>query len=155
MVIAIPLVIGALGMYFPLKSHFLAQIEALKPEVVEVIKTDTITAYLPIEIEKRILVKDTIAIPITDTLLRVDTLYLPREQKVYEDSSYRAIVSGVCPRLDSIEVYQKTIEITKIATQKEWRKFDYGIQGGVGLLVPINGNVNFGGYIGFGVSYHF
>lgn len=153
--IVIALAIGALATYFPVKRHFQTQIEALKPKVVEVIKTDTITAYLPVEIEKRILVKDTIAIPITDTLLRVDTLYLPREQKVYADSTFRAVVSGVSPRLDSIEVYQKTIEITKIATQKEWRKFDYGLQGGVGLVVPINGKVNFGGYVGFGVSYHF
>ena len=53
---------------------------------------------MPIEIEKRILVRDTIAIAVTDTLLKIDTLYLPREQKVYADSSYRAVVSGISDR---------------------------------------------------------
>lgn len=110
---------------------------------------------MPIEIEKRILVRDTIAIAVTDTLLKIDTLYLPREQKVYADSSYRAVVSGISPRLDSIEVYNKTIVETKIATQKEWRKFDYGVQVGVGLVCPVNSTPNFGGYVGFGLTYHF
>src|SRR5574344_466996 len=71
------LALGALGAYFTLKRHFQAQIEALKPEVVQVITRDTIRLSMPIEIEKRILVRDTIAIAVTDTLLKIDTLYLP------------------------------------------------------------------------------
>lgn len=156
LVIALFLIaLGALGAYFPLKRHFQAELEALKPEVVQVITRDTIRPSMPIEIEKRILVRDTIAIAVTDTLLKIDTLYLPREQKVYADSSYRAVVSGISPRLDSIEVYNKTIVETKIAIQKEWRKFDYGVQVGVGLVCPVNSTPNFGGYVGFGLTYHF
>lgn len=153
--IVIALAIGSLATYIPLKLHFKAQIEALKPRVEEVIKYDTIIAYMPKEIERRIIEKDTIPIAVIDTLWKTDTLYLPREQVVYADSSYRAVISGISPRLDSIEVYNKTIEITKIATQKEWRKFDYGLQAGVGLVCPVTSKPTFGFYVGFGVNYHF
>lgn len=147
------MLVGAIVSYFPIKGHFQAELEGLKPEVIEYIKTDTIMAYLPYEIERRVLLHDTIKIAVIDTLVRIDTLYLPREQKVYADSSYRAVVSGISPRLDSIEVYSKTI--TKIATQKEWRKWDYGVQVGIGLVCPVNSTPNFGFYTGFGVTYHF
>lgn len=122
-------------------------------EIQNIEKVDTTYIYFPIEIERRILERDTIKVAIVDTLIKRDTLMLPREQVVYVDSSYRAIVSGVSPRLDSIEVYRR--EITKIATQKEWRKFDYGIQGGFGVVAPINSSPSIGGYLGFGISYHF
>lgn len=122
-------------------------------EIQNIEKVDTTYIYYPIEIERRIVKKDTIKIAVIDTLVVRDTLYLPREQKVYADSSYRAVVSGIFPRLDSIEVYNKTI--TKIATQKEWRKFDYGVQVGVGLVCPVNSTPNFGFYTGFGITYHF
>ena len=147
--------IGAIVSYFPIKGHFQAELKALTPEVIECIKKDTIVQIKPVFVERRIVKKDTIKIAVVDTLVRRDTLYLPREQKVYADSSYRAVVSGISPRLDSIEVYNKTIVETKIATQKEWRKFDYGVQVGVGLVCPVNSTPNFGFYTGFGITYHF
>lgn len=147
----IALLIGAVASYFLTKRYFKAKIGALKPHVVQVIQYDTITAYFPIEIEKRII--DTIRLSEIDTLVLRDTIFLQREQRVYEDSTYRAVVSGVAPRLDSISVYQRTI--TKIATQKEWRKFTYGVQLGVGLVAPFNSSPSFGGYVGIGVGYNF
>jgi hypothetical protein len=145
--------IGALVSGLLVKGHFRAELETLTPEVIEYTKTDTIVQIKPTFVERRIVKKDTIKIAVIDTLVVRDTLYLPREQKVYADSSYRAVVSGISPRLDSIEVYNKTI--TKIATQKEWRKWDYGLQVGVGLVCPINSTPNLGGYVGFGITYHF
>lgn len=145
--------IGALVSGLLVKGHFRAELETLTPEVIEYTKTDTIVQIKPTFVERRIVKKDTIKIAVIDTLVVRDTLYLPREQKVYADSSYRAVVSGISPRLDSIEVYNKTI--TKIATQKEWRKWDYGVQVGVGLVCPVNSTPNFGFYTGFGITYHF
>ena len=145
--------LGAAVSYPLIKGHFQAELKALTPEVIECIKKDTIVQIKPVFVERRIVKKDTIKIAVVDTLVRRHTLYLPREQKVYADSSYRAVVSGISPRLDSIEIYQKTI--TKIATQKEWRKFDYGIQAGGGVVFPMNSTPNVGGYIGFGITYHF
>ena len=178
LVIALFLIaLGALGAYFTLKRHFQAKLEALKPEVVQVVTERLDTAkFAPKEpIEKdvikyiRIPVADSSAIESLirdkDALLadvaRLErnndslVLVLKREQKVYADSSYRAVVSGISPQLDSIEVYNKTIMETKIVTQKEWRKFDYGVQVGVGLVCPVNSTPNFGFYTGFGITYHF
>ena len=178
LVIALFLIaLGALGAYFPLKRHFQAKLEALKPEVVQVVTERLDTAkFAPKEpIEKdvikyiRIPVADSSAIESLirdkDALLadvaRLErnndslVLVLKREQKVYADSSYRAVVSGISPQLDSIEVYNKTIMETKIVTQKQFRKFDYGVQVGNGLVCPVNSTPNFGWYVGFGLTYHF
>ena len=123
-----------------------------EPIVVTEVIRDTIRHYLPREIEYRV-TRDTIVIH--DTTFCKDTIFLPREQKVYADSSYRAVVSGVSPRLDSIEVYQRTVEITKVSTRKEWRQFTYGVQVGVGVVMPFNSSPSFGGYLGFGIGYNF
>lgn len=132
-------------------------------EIQNIEKVDTTYIYYPIEIERRIVKKDTIKIAVIDTLVVRDTLYLPREQKVYADSSYRAVVSGVSPRLDSIEVYQRTVEITKVSTRKEWRRFTYGVQAGVGVVMPfsfslsssLSSSPSLGVYVGVGIGYNF
>ena len=54
---------------------------------------------------------------------------LPREYLVYKDTSYRAVVSGVQPRLDSIEVYSKTITetITKTIQVPDKKRWGFGV----------------------------
>lgn len=178
LVIALFLIaLGALGAYFLLKRHFQAKSEALKPEVVQVVTERLDTAkFAPKEPIKKDVIKY-IRVPVADSsaieslirdkdALLADVaslernndslvLILKREQKVYADSSYRAVVSGISPQLDSIEVYNKTIMETKIVTQKQFRKFDYGVQVGNGLVCPVNSTPNFGWYVGFGLTYHF
>lgn len=76
-------------------------------------RTDTITYEKPVEVEKW---KDRIVyVPVTDTIHKHDTTYiaLQFERKVYQDSTYRSVVSGFQPSLDWIEVYQKTTTITQ------------------------------------------
>lgn len=126
-------------------------------EIQNIEKVDTTYIYYPIEIERRIVKKDTIKIAVIDTLVVRDTLYLPREQKVYADSSYRAVVSGVSPRLDSIFVYPKTIYETKFATQNEWRRITFGLQVGVGGVIPLfsSSDPSLGAYIGVGLGFRF
>ena len=178
LVIALFLIaLGALGAYFLLKRHFQAKSEALKPEVVQVVTERLDTAKFapkePIEkdvikyirvpvadssaIESLIRDKDALLADVASLERNNDSLVLilKREQKVYADSSYRAVVSGISPQLDSIEVYNKTIMETKIVTQKQFRKFDYGVQVGNGLVCPVNSTPNFGWYVGFGLTYHF
>ena len=126
-------------------------------EIQNIEKVDTTYIYYPIEIERRIVKKDTIKIAVIDTLVVRDTLYLPREQKVYADSSYRAVVSGVSPRLDSIFVYPKTIYETRFATQNEWRRITFGLQVGVGGVIPLfsSSDPSLGAYIGVGIGFRF
>ena len=126
-------------------------------EIQNIEKVDTTYIYYPIEIERRIVKKDTIKIAVIDTLVVRDTLYLPREQKVYADSSYRAVGSGVSPRLDSIFVYPKTIYETRFATQNEWRRITFGLQVGVGGVIPLfsSSDPSLGAYIGVGLGFRF
>lgn len=58
---------------------------------------------------------------------------VPITQKVYEDSTYTAWVSGYEPRLDSIAVRQRTIKevITQPVVKKQSR-FGFGVGVGVG-----------------------
>ena len=146
---------GSLASYFAVKGHFQAKLEYLTPEVIQVIKRDTLRLNTPILREIHKVTHDTIKIVMNDTIVRRDTIYLEREQRVYEDEDYKAFVSGFQPRLDSIYVYPKTIYEAKVSTRKEWRQFTYGVQVGVGVVMPFNSSLSFGGYVGVGIGYNF
>lgn len=67
-----------------------------------------------------------------------DTVWavVPRTQKRYVDSTYMAWISGYEPRLDSIEVYQKTVVVTKrVEGRVKNRRFNVGLTGGIGYGV--------------------
>lgn len=72
---------------------------------------------------------------------------IPISQKVYEDTLYKAYVSGYEPKLDSITIKQKTTYITHTIRDKESR-FRIWLQAGYGLtpkgMMP---------YLGVGLSY--
>ena len=146
---------GALASYFAVKGHFQAKLATLTPEVIQVVKRDTLRLNSTILREIHKVAHDTIKIVINDTIVCRDTIYLEREQRVYEDKEYKAFVSGFQPRLDSIYVYPKTIYETKVSTRKEWRQFTYGVQVGVGVVMPFTSSPSFGGYLGFGIGYNF
>ena len=145
----------ALASYFAVKGHFQAEVATITPEVIEVVKRDTLRLNTPVLREIHKVTHDTIKIVMNDTIVRRDTIYLEREQRIYEDEEYKAFVSGFQPRLDSIYVYPKTIYETKVSTRKEWRQFTYGVQVGVGVVMPFTSSPSFGGYLGFGIGYNF
>ena len=72
---------------------------------------------------------------------------IPISQKVYEDTLYRAYVSGYEPNLDSITIKQKTTYITHTIRDKESR-FRIGLQAGYGLTPK-----GMQPYVGVGLSY--
>ena len=90
----------------------------------------------------------------------IDTIELPKVQRVYsDDSTYRAWVSGYEPRLDSIEVYRKTIKETvtiQLPAEKKkrtfWQRFNIGIQAGYGLGLD---DKKAHPYVGCGVGFNF
>lgn len=110
------------------------EIDALKnalTDTITIVKTDTLRIAEP-KIEYRY-IKEKEYVTITDSLLVYDTITkvieLPREYLVYKDTSYRAVVSGVQPRLDSIEVYSKTITetITKTIQVPDKKRWGFGV----------------------------
>lgn len=86
---------------------------------------------------------------LTDTIRIGDTVVL-REQAYYEDSLYRAWVSGYRPRLDSLQIFPRTIyqtvtnDIYHTITPKK-KRWGLGLQVGYGYPSGI--------YAGVGVSY--
>ena len=148
---------GALASYFAVKGHFQAKLEDLTPEVIQVIKRDTLRLNSPILREIHKVTHDTIKIVLNDTIIRRDTIYLEREQRVYSEDEYTAFVSGYAPRLDSIFVYPKTIYETRFATQNEWRRITFGLQVGVGGVIPLfsSSDPSLGAYIGVGIGFRF
>lgn len=72
---------------------------------------------------------------------------IPISQKVYEDTLYRAYISGYEPNLDSITIKQRTTYITHTIRDKESR-FRIGLQAGYGLTPK-----GMQPYVGVGLSY--
>lgn len=100
------------------------------------VKVDTLYKYSFIPIHRYV----------TDTIRVRDTLLI-RERKVYQDSTYRAVISGIDATMDSLQVYRPTITIDHYIKPKRW---NIGVQAGYGLtpkgLQP---------YIGVGIGVRF
>lgn len=107
-----------------------------------VVKVDTLLISAPMA--------PLLVFQLTDTIRIGDTVVY-REQAYYEDSLYRAWVSGYRPRLDSLMVFPKTVYQTvtndvyhTIASKK--KRWGLGLQVGYGYPT--------GFYVGGGVSYN-
>lgn len=121
------------------------------PETITVTKTETDT----------VTIWDTMRIPypVYDTVYThsIDTVYLPSQDttmvlqhqtKIYEDSTYKAQISGYNPSLDWIETYNNTKyiyeeKVVQIAQKQPLFEFKPSVGIGYGL---INNNVDI--YVG-------
>lgn len=89
-------------------------------------------------------------IQLKDTMHIGDTV-VGREQAYYEDSLYRAWVSGYRPRLDSLQIFPRTVyqnvtnDIYHTVTSKK-KRWGLGLQAGYSYPG--------GWYVGAGVSYN-
>lgn len=128
----ITLFLALLASSFFLGYRLSSKREIVVNSVSEITIADTVIIRTPINIsmEKFVL---TMRIPNPDTIRVNDTLYveIPRTQKKYADSSYTAWVSGYKPRLDSIEVYNRTIERTITRTLQN--NSGWGVMGGMSI----------------------
>lgn len=128
------------------------------------IKKDTIPVFIdtPIPRDSTVLRYETIKVPVYDTIQApiADTLgydsiaiEIPITQKMYEDSTYQAWVSGYKPMLDSIRIFQPVTTITHTVTNTEVRyktkRWGVGVQAGIGVT-PTKVEP----YIGIGVTYN-
>lgn len=122
---------------------------------------DTITQYAPQYVYRRI--RDTIRVPVPvpgpEPDPERDTIYvsLPKETRVYEDTRYRAEVSGYQPSLDRIDIYTQTQVVTKDVTQVITQKTRWGIGISAGYGLAINANnraITPAPYVGIGIQYN-
>ncbi len=120
------------------------------PKTDPVIIVDTFRSVLPVpsleveveevEIPYPIIIKE-------NGLEKVDTVYVPVPitQKEYISKNYRAWVSGYNAALDSIDVFPRTVYITKKIPARRW---GLGVIGGYGV-----GRSGLSPYIGIGGYY--
>lgn len=148
------LVIAVLSLLLALSLVFQYLHHSNRNGVENSLKTDTITIT---KIDTVIVVKPAVQYRyitqvITDTLYNTDSIkvpvQIPIESKTYQDSTYRAVVSGYRASLDTIQVYP-IHTITTITNIKQ-KRFNIGIQAGVGYGC-FNKKPDI--YWGFGVSY--
>ena len=133
------------------RNHIPSTVE--KVQIDTLVRHDTIRIESPVEI-RRIKTTDTLILPITDTLRVRDTIYLVlnRQIKEYRDSLFYARVSGYDPTLDFIEVYPKTMVISKTETTTQnpspWRYgvtvgLDYGMMWGKYITPNVGAEIGY------------
>lgn len=125
----------------------------IREKIDTLIVVDTIRITEPVEVFRE--VRDTMWVDVGDIIVVHDTTFipLPREYVTYQDTSYKAVVSGFVPRLEEIEVYPKTQYITiqteKTRTVTKPTRFGVGVQAGYGVTPK-----GFQPYVGVGISYN-
>lgn len=133
------------------RNHIPSTVE--KVQIDTLVRHDTIRIESPVEI-RRIKTTDTLILPITDTLRVRDTIYLVlnRQIKEYRDSLFYARVSGYDPTLDFIEVYPRTMVISKTETTTQnpspWRYgvivgLDYGMMWGKYITPNVGAEIGY------------
>lgn len=146
-ILVILLAVACVVVWFRPHEPLQAEIRT-ETKIKTVVKTDTMLISAPMAVFWRFIPDDTTRIG--DTLLQ-------RKQVVYEDSSYRAVVSGYLnPRLDSLVLFPKTTykEVTNdiyhpVSIKPKRKRWGLGLQAGYGFYPGQSGF-----YVGVGVSYN-
>lgn len=138
-ILVILLLVACVAVWFRPLEPLPAEVRT-ETKVKTIVKVDTLLISPPMA--------PLLLIKLTDTIRIGDTV-VNREQAYYEDSLYRAWVSGYRPRLDSLQVFPRTVTNTVtndiyhtiIPKKKRW---GLGLQAGYGYPG--------GWYVGAGVS---
>lgn len=131
---------------------------AAKTKQTEVVRADTIVVRDTVRIVEPRVVKEEVVkyekvyLHTTDTIIKTDSVevIVPITQRVYEDSTYKAVVRGYNPELVSLDMYTKATYYPLYIKQKVqpkivvsagiyggfgWKGADYGL--GITVGVPI------------------
>lgn len=132
------------------------------PVVERSLVIDTVLFYKPVPHDSVVVRYVTKVLPVvpntgngistrTDTMTGVADsaeVIIPITQKIYEDSTYKAFVSGYDVALDSIAVYNKTVTIREKELATKQPRLGFGIICGAGY-----GRQGLSPFIGMGVYY--
>lgn len=144
----------AIGLFAAGKYIETRQIQPSKPKVDTLYSRDTIVREKPVYVVQRVVRIDTAWLLLRDTLRVHDSVLVsvPIEERVYEDSSYRAVVSGYRPSLDTISIYQQTLIIEREREKRMQPRLSVGVQAGWG--VSFGASVQAAPYLGLGIQYN-
>jgi hypothetical protein len=139
-ILVVLLAIACVAAWFRLHEPLPPEIRT-ETKIQTVVKLDTVLISAPMAVFFRFT---------SDTIHIGDTVVM-REQAYYEDSLYRAWVSGYRPRLDSLQVFPRTVYQTvtndiyhPVAIKPKKKRWGLGLQAGYGYPG--------GFYVGAGVS---
>lgn len=141
-ILVILLVIACVATWFRPHEPLPAEIRT-ETKVKTVVKVDTLLISPPMA--------PLLVFQLTDTIRIGDTI-VHREQAYYEDSLYRAWVSGYRPRLDSLQIFPRTVtntvtnDIYHTIKVKDKRRWGLGLQAGYGYPGGL--------FVGVGVTYN-
>lgn len=138
-ILVVLLVIACVVTWFSSHEPLPAEVRT-ETKIKTVVKVDTLLISAPMA--------PLLTIRLTDTIRIGDTV-VHREQAYYEDSLYRAWVSGYRPRLDSLMVFPRTVYQTVtndiyhtiVLKKKRWGlglQAGYGYPGGIYVGIGIN-----------------
>ena len=116
---------------------------------------DTITSEKPVYLTRTTVDSIPYPVPVRDTLWKTDTIWLAREQVVWQDSLSKVYASGVSVEIDSVSHFLSTQIVTKErdVIVKVKPKWSIGVHAGYGAYMK-NGQVSAAPYVGVGVSYN-
>lgn len=118
---------------------------------------DTIVFKKPVFVEKKVIEKVPVPVPVSDTVMVYDTIYvyMDREQIHWQDSISDVYASGYDVQVDSVRHKIQTQVITKErdVIVKVKPKWSVGVQAGYGAFAN-NGQIAASPYIGVGVTYN-
>ena len=131
-----------------------AAVASFLPQVDTLLIYDTTELVRPVYVRERVL--DTVYVAVSDTVTLHDTTFirLPREEKVYSDSTYYAVVSGYRPSLDTLRIFAPATYITRTQIERAPR-WSLGVATGPGVLVGAEGRIYAGWALSLGIQYHF
>lgn len=139
------------GQKHALKRLILPQKERVDTLVIR----DTILSEIPVYVTRTKTDSVPYPVPVTDTLWKTDTIWLPKEQVMWQDSLSKVYASGVSVAIDSVLHYVSIHEVTKerdvfVKVKPKW---SIGVQAGYGVFAN-NGQFATSPYVGLGVSYN-
>lgn len=139
-ILVVLLVIACVTAWFRPHEQHPAEVR-VETKVHTVVKTDTVLISAPVAV----------FFTFTNDTIHIGDTIVMREQAYYEDSFYRAWVSGYRPRLDSLVVFPKTVYQTVTndiyhTIKSKKKRWGFGLQAGYGYPS--------GWYFGAGMSYN-
>lgn len=115
-----------LGLIF--RPDHIREVTKMITKVDTLVIRDTHIIEKPVLVERK--VTDTMLVAVNDTTIVNDTVFvaLPRESRFYKGEEYLAEISGYKPSLDRIEVYPKTVVISKKETTTKRNSLALGME---------------------------
>lgn len=155
--IAGAVMVAALAVSFEAgQRHALNRLILLQKEIVDTLFIrDTILSEIPVYVTRTKTDSIPYPVPVTDTLWKTDTIWLQREQVMWQDSLSKVYASGVSVEIDSVLHYVPTQIVTKErdVIVKVKPKWSIGVHAGYGAFAK-NGQIATSPYIGVGISYN-